>query len=87
MNIFFRITAFVLVLAAAVFVPMKAYPETSAPDKKPVKTEENVHIMVVAITKYEVYHLQTLVLEKDPHAFIMLNDGERVVGNFKKHLE
>ena len=39
MNIFFRITAFVLVLAAAVFVPMKAYPETSAPDKKPVKTE------------------------------------------------
>lgn len=50
-------------------------------------TEENVHIMVVAITKYEVYHLQTLVLEKDPHAFIMLNDGERVVGNFKKHLE
>ncbi len=40
MNIFFRVTAFVLVLAAAVFVPMKAYPETSATDKKPVKTEE-----------------------------------------------
>ena len=40
MNIFFRVTAFVLVLAAAVFVPFKAYPETSAPDKKPVKTEE-----------------------------------------------
>ena len=40
MNIFFRVSAFVLVLAAAIFVPLKAYPETSKPDKKPVKTEE-----------------------------------------------
>ena len=29
-----------MVLAAAIFVPLKAYPETSKPDKKPVKTEE-----------------------------------------------
>lgn len=50
-------------------------------------TEDDIHIMVVAITKYEVGHLQMLVLEQDPHAFIILNDGERIVGNFKKHLD
>ncbi len=49
-------------------------------------TEDDVHIMVVAITKYEVTHLQNLVASIDPRAFILLNDGERIIGNFKKHL-
>lgn len=50
-------------------------------------TEDDINIMVVAITKYEVTHLEHIVTEADPKAFIMLQEGERIVGNFKKHLD
>lgn len=49
-------------------------------------TEEDVHILMSVISKYEFTHLKFAVMEKDPKAFIMVSEGEHVVGNFKKHL-
>ena len=50
-------------------------------------TDEGVHIMVVAVTKYEVNRLTQLVMELDPKAFMIFNEGEHITGNFKKRLD
>ncbi len=50
-------------------------------------TGEKVHIMLVAITKYEIPHLKHLVLENDPKAFMIVNEGDYITGNFKKHFD
>lgn len=50
-------------------------------------TDEDVHIMVVAVTKFEVTRLTQLVMELDPKAFMIFNEGEHITGNFKKRLD
>lgn len=49
-------------------------------------TNDRVHVLVSAISKYEIPHLRSLVMEMDPHAFMISTEGERISGNFKKHL-
>lgn len=49
-------------------------------------TDEDVHVLDVAITKYEVSQLKSIVLSEDPRAFMMFSDGESITGNFKKHI-
>lgn len=50
-------------------------------------TDDDVHVLDVAITKYEISQLKAIVLEEDPRAFMMFRDGESITGNFKKHIE
>lgn len=50
-------------------------------------TEDDVNIMMTLVSKYEVGHLKSVVLEQDPHAFIMISEGENIVGNFKQHMQ
>jgi len=38
------------------------------------------------ISKYEVEKLKEIVHRIDPQAFVVLNEGSRVVGNFEKRL-
>lgn len=49
-------------------------------------TDDNVHVIMTVVSKFETMHLKHLVTDIDPHAFMMLSEGERIVGNFKKHL-
>lgn len=50
-------------------------------------TGENVHVLCVCLSKYEIEELFHTVHEMDPHAFITLQEGVRIYGNFQKKLE
>lgn len=49
-------------------------------------TNEDSHILYIMISKYEVEQLKEIVHRVDPHAFIILNEGSMVLGNFEKRL-
>ena len=49
-------------------------------------THEQSHILYVTLSKYEVSSLKTVVHKDDPHAFIVVNEGVSVDGNFLKKL-
>lgn len=49
-------------------------------------TGEESKILVTVISKYEINQLKRIVLEKDPKAFIIFNEGLNVIGNFEKRL-
>ena len=49
-------------------------------------TNEDSHILYIMISKYEVEQLKEIVHRVDPHAFIILNEGTMVLGNFEKRL-
>lgn len=49
-------------------------------------TNETSHILYIMVSKYEVEQLKEIVHRVDPHAFIVLNEGSMVVGNFEKRL-
>ena len=49
-------------------------------------TGEETKILVTVISKYEINQLKRIVLEKDPKAFIIFNEGLNVTGNFEKRL-
>ena len=50
-------------------------------------TGENVHVLCVCLSKYEIEELFHTVHEMDPHAFITLQEGVRIYGNFQKKHE
>lgn len=49
-------------------------------------TDEDVHILISAISKYEISQLKNIVLKTDPSAFMIYTEGEGISGNFKRHL-
>lgn len=49
-------------------------------------TKEDTYVLLTAISKYEVHHLNRVIMETDPNAFIMYNDDITVRGNFEKRL-
>ncbi|MEN8078063.1 YitT family protein [Clostridioides difficile] len=49
-------------------------------------TGEETKILVTVISKYEINQLKKIVLDKDPKAFIIFNEGMHVTGNFEKRL-
>lgn len=49
-------------------------------------TNEESHILYIMISKYEVEQLKEIVHRVDPQAFIILNEGSMVLGNFEKRL-
>lgn len=49
-------------------------------------TNETSHILYIMVSKYEVEQLKEIIHRVDPHAFIVLNEGSMVVGNFEKRL-
>lgn len=50
-------------------------------------TGEGVHVLCVCLSKYEIEELFHTVHELDPHAFITLQEGVRIYGNFLKKLD
>lgn len=49
-------------------------------------TNEDSKIMYVLLSKYEVRHLKTIVKKYDPNAFIVVNEGVHIQGNYHINL-
>ena len=49
-------------------------------------TGDDVHILCVCLSKYEIETLQNTVHAIDPHAFISVQEGVHTIGNFQRHL-
>ena len=45
-------------------------------------TGKQIRVMCVAVSKFEVEDLRRIVLELDPHAFFIVQEGVRIEGNF-----
>lgn len=49
-------------------------------------TGEESHVLFILLSKYEVHQLKTIVHKYDPNAFIAINEGVFVDGNYLKKL-
>lgn len=49
-------------------------------------THEESHILYIMMSKYEVHQLRNIVHKYDPQAFIVINEGVHVEGNYLKKL-
>lgn len=49
-------------------------------------TYEQSHILYIMLSKYEVHRLKAIVHKYDPNAFIVVNEGVSVDGNYLKKL-
>jgi len=50
-------------------------------------TGDNVHVLCVCLSKYEIEELLHTVHAIDPHAFLTVQEGSRIYGNFPRKLE
>ena len=55
-------------------------------DARGAYTEEGKQILYILLSKYELGHLRYLIRKYDPHAFIVVNEGVHIGGNFEKKL-
>ena len=49
-------------------------------------TGDDVQVLCVCLSKYEIDTLEQVIRDIDPTAFFVMQEGVRVVGNFKRHL-
>lgn len=49
-------------------------------------SHDDMHVLCVCLSKYEVVSLQIAMHEIDPNAFFIVDEGVRVGGNFERHL-
>lgn len=49
-------------------------------------TNEKSQVLYIMLSKYEVGRLKNIIHKHDPNAFIVVNEGIRVVGNYVKKL-
>ena len=49
-------------------------------------TKDNVRVLCVCLSKYEIEELLHMVHSVDPHAFLTVQEGVRVFGNFPRRL-
>ena len=47
-------------------------------------TDEDTYVLTTMVTKYELPRLIKIVNEVDPNAFVMVNEGTKIYGNFEK---
>lgn len=50
-------------------------------------TGDNVQVLCVCLSKYEIDTLRQVLHEVDPHAFYIVQEGVHVGGNFERHLD
>lgn len=50
-------------------------------------TGEGIHVLFVCLSKYEMEELFHVVHQQDPHAFIALQEGIQIYGNFQRKLD
>lgn len=47
-------------------------------------TDEDTYVLTTMVTKYELPGLIKIVKDVDPNAFVMVNEGTKIYGNFEK---
>ena len=47
-------------------------------------TDEDTYVLTTMVTKYELPGLLRIINEVDPNAFVMVNEGTKIYGNFEK---
>lgn len=47
-------------------------------------TKEDSHVIVTVLSKYELPILEDILARIDPEAFVIINEGAQVLGNFEK---
>ena len=50
-------------------------------------TGEGLHVLCVCLSKYEIEELHQAVCTADPHAFIIVQEGIRIYGNFTRKVD
>ena len=55
-------------------------------EAKGAYTGDDVQVLCVCLSKYEIDTLQRAMREIDPHAFFIVQEGVHTGGNFKRHL-
>ena len=49
-------------------------------------TQTGTEVLVTIVSKDEVSALKRMITQMDPHAFIIVNEGLQITGNFTKRL-
>lgn len=49
-------------------------------------TGDNIHVLCVCLSKYEIEELLHMVRSIDPHAFLTVQEGVRIAGNFRRKI-
>ena len=49
-------------------------------------TDKPIRVICVAVSKFEEEDLRRIVLELDPHAFFIVQEGVRIEGNFLRKI-
>ena len=49
-------------------------------------TDEDVSVVYVILSKYEIVQLRQILQRIDPHAFLCVKDHVRIYGNYSKHI-
>ena len=50
-------------------------------------TGDNIHVLCVCLSKFEIEELLHAVHSIDPHAFLTVQEGTRIYGNFRRKVE
>ena len=50
-------------------------------------TGEPVHVLCICLSKYEIDELRVAIRSVDPEAFVVVEEGVRIFGNYPKHLQ
>lgn len=49
-------------------------------------TETDTYVLVTALSKYEVAVLKKVLEKEDPNAFVIVSEGQEMIGNYEVHL-
>ena len=50
-------------------------------------SQEPVHVLCICLSKFETEELRVAIREMDPGAFIVVEEGVQIFGNYPKHLQ
>lgn len=50
-------------------------------------THQDNHVLYITMSKYEVAQFRQIIHKYDPHAFVVVNEGVHIMGNYEKRLE
>lgn len=49
-------------------------------------TETNTYVLVTALSKFEIIELKKMLAKEDPNAFVIVSEGQEMIGNYEIHL-
>lgn len=49
-------------------------------------TETDTYVLVTVLSKYEIQHLKMMLEKEDPQAFVIVNEGLQILGNYEVRL-